>query len=56
MNGNTRAIRDYLAAIGSKGGKARAAKHDKNTLSNWGKLGGRPKKRMKGRDTTVRSK
>jgi general stress protein YciG len=35
-------IREYLASIGRKGGKARAAKHDKATLSKWGKKGGRP--------------
>jgi hypothetical protein len=36
-------IREFLARIGRKGGKARAAKHDKATLSKWAKLGGRPK-------------
>jgi len=39
-----KAIREYLQRIGSKGGKARAAKHDKATLSKWAKKGGRPKK------------
>jgi hypothetical protein len=38
------AIKQYLAKIGSQGGKARAAKHDKATLRKWAKLGGRPKK------------
>jgi hypothetical protein len=37
-----KAIREYLAKIGSKGGKARAAKYDKGTLRKWAKLGGRP--------------
>jgi hypothetical protein len=37
-------IREYLKKIGSQGGKARAAKHDKQTLSKWAKLGGRPPK------------
>lgn len=37
-------IREYLAGIGRKGGKARAARHSKATLSRWAKLGGRPKK------------
>ena len=37
-------IREYLAKIGRKGGKARAAKYDKATLSKWAKLGGRPRK------------
>jgi general stress protein YciG len=35
-------IREYLVAIGRKGGKARAKKHDKATLSKWAKKGGRP--------------
>jgi hypothetical protein len=42
--GTRAAIRGYLARIGSKGGKARAAKHSKATLSRWAKLGGRPPK------------
>ena len=36
-------IREFLAKAGRKGGKARAAKHDKATLRKWGKKGGRPK-------------
>ena len=36
-------VREYLAEIGRKGGKARAKKHDKATLSKWAKKGGRPK-------------
>ena len=40
-------IRDYLAKIGRKGGKARAAKYDKATLHKWAKLGGRPPKKGK---------
>ena len=40
-------IRDYLAKLGRKGGKARAAKYDKATLSRWAKLGGRPPKEGK---------
>lgn len=38
-------ISRYLSRIGSIGGKARAAKHDSKTISEWGKLGGRPKKK-----------
>ncbi len=38
-------IRDYLASIGRKGGKARAKKYGKTTLSKWAKLGGRPPKK-----------
>ncbi|MGA7226349.1 MAG: hypothetical protein WBX16_26075 [Candidatus Acidiferrales bacterium] len=35
-------IRDFLAKTGRKGGKARAAKYNKATLSKWAKKGGRP--------------
>jgi hypothetical protein len=38
-------IREYLASIGRKGGKARAARHSKAMLSKWAKLGGRPPKK-----------
>ncbi len=38
-------IREYLARIGRRGGKARAAKYDKKTLSKWAKKGGRPPKK-----------
>jgi hypothetical protein len=37
-------IREYLAAIGSRGGKKRAALYDKATLRAWAKKGGRPAK------------
>jgi hypothetical protein len=37
-------IRQYLSAIGRKGGLARAANHGKETLSKWAKKGGRPPK------------
>jgi hypothetical protein len=40
-------ISEYLAGIGSKGGKARAKNHNAATLSKWAKLGGRPKKSKK---------
>jgi general stress protein YciG len=39
------AIREYLRRIARKGGKARAAKYDKATLSEWAKKGGRPPKK-----------
>jgi len=42
-----KAIRNFLAKAGSKGGKARAAKYDKATLRKWAKLGGRPPKAQK---------
>lgn len=38
-------IRDFLKRTGSKGGKARAAKYDKATLSKWASKGGRPPKK-----------
>jgi len=38
-------IREYLASIGRKGGKARAARYDKMTLSKWARKGGRPPKK-----------
>ena len=44
---NENVIREYLAKIGRKGGKARAAKYDKATLSKWAKKGGRPPKKGK---------
>lgn len=33
----------YFQATGAIGGKARAEKHSKAQLSEWGKMGGRPK-------------
>jgi hypothetical protein len=44
MKKDDKMIRDYLASIGRKGGKARAAKYGKATLSKWAKKGGRPPK------------
>jgi hypothetical protein len=44
MRQENKLIQQYLASIGSKGGKARAAKYDELTLSEWAKRGGRPKK------------
>jgi general stress protein YciG len=38
-------VREYLAEIGRKGGKSRAKRHDKATLSKWAKKGGRPPKK-----------
>lgn len=39
-------IRLVQTRLASAGGKARAAKYDHATLSEWGKRGGRPKKRV----------
>jgi general stress protein YciG len=47
MKKSDMAIREYLAAIGSEGGKARAEKYDRATLSKWAKKGGRPPKKGK---------
>jgi hypothetical protein len=33
----------YFQRTGAEGGKARAKKHSKKQLSEWAKLGGRPK-------------
>jgi len=41
-------IREYLASMGRKGGKARAAKYDKAMLSKWARKGGRPPKSKEG--------
>ena len=37
-----------MRRIARKGGKARAAKYDKATLSEWAKKGGRPQQKEKG--------
>jgi hypothetical protein len=41
------AVEQYIRQVASLGGKARAGKYDKKTLSKWAKLGGRPKKKGK---------
>jgi hypothetical protein len=43
------AVRKFIRRITSLGGKARAAKYDKKTLSKWAKKGGRPRKRKEQR-------
>ena len=42
MKDHDKVIRQYLREIARKGGKARAKKYDKKTLSKWGRKGGRP--------------
>jgi hypothetical protein len=37
-------VLEYLAKIGSKGGKSRAKRYDRATLRKWARLGGRPRK------------
>jgi hypothetical protein len=44
MRDTEKAVRQYLSRIASKGGKARAEKYDKATLSKWARKGGRPRK------------
>ncbi len=46
--GMDKVLREYLAKLGRKGGKARAAKYGKSTLSKWAKKGGRPLKKKRG--------
>jgi hypothetical protein len=46
------AVKKYLAEMASKGGKARAAKYDKKTLSQWAKKGDRPPKKGSKRGTS----
>jgi hypothetical protein len=43
-----KAVREFLAKAGARGGKARAAKYPKSTLRKWAKKGGRPPKTGKG--------
>ena len=38
-------VRAYLKRLAKKGGRAQKQKYDKATLSKWGKLGGRPRKK-----------
>jgi general stress protein YciG len=40
-------IREYLSTIGRKGGEQRAKKHDTETLREWARKGGRPRKETK---------
>ncbi|MFL6451981.1 MAG: hypothetical protein ACJ746_30590 [Bryobacteraceae bacterium] len=37
-------VMEYFRKVGAEGGKARAKKHSERKLSEWGKLGGRPRK------------
>jgi hypothetical protein len=38
---------ELMRQMGSLGGKARAKKYDKATLSKWAKKGGRPRKKAR---------
>jgi len=37
-------LRKYLKSLGRKGGQATLKKHGKKQMTEWGKLGGRPRK------------
>jgi hypothetical protein len=39
----TPAVKRFYKQLASTGGKARAAKYDKATLSRWARKGGRPR-------------
>jgi hypothetical protein len=41
----TAAVKEYVRAVASMGGKARAKKYPKGTLKKWARLGGRPPKK-----------
>jgi general stress protein YciG len=45
MKDMDKTVKEYLSRIASKGGKARAEKYDRATLSKWAKKGGRPPKK-----------
>jgi hypothetical protein len=44
----TPAVKRFYKQVSSAGGKARAAKYDHKTLSEWAKKGGRPRKDAQG--------
>jgi hypothetical protein len=41
------AILEFFRATGSRGGTTRAEKYTKRQLSEWGKKGGRPRKKLR---------
>ena len=45
-------VLEYFRKTGAMGGKARAKNHSKKQLSEWAKMGGRPKKSGKGKKQT----
>jgi len=44
-------VMEYFKKTGAIGGKTRAAKYSRKQLSEWGKLGGRPKGSKKQQQT-----
>ena len=38
-----KAVMEFFKETGAQGGKARAERHSKEQLAEWGKKGGRPK-------------
>ena len=49
-------VMEYFRKTGSMGGTARAEKHSKKQLSEWGKLGGRPRGSGKKKAKSKRAK
>jgi general stress protein YciG len=43
-------IQKAMQMMGRKGGRATVSKYGKKKMREWGKLGGRPRKRPKGDD------
>jgi hypothetical protein len=48
-------VKRFYRQVSSAGGKARAAKYDHKTLSEWAKKGGRPRKDAQGQGAQARS-
>ena len=48
-------VMEYFRRTGAIGGKNRAKKHSKEQLSEWGRMGGRPKGSGKNRDRKGRN-
>jgi len=44
---HTDPVREFLAKAGRKGGQALLKKYGRRQLREWGKLGGRPRKKAK---------
>jgi hypothetical protein len=51
----TPAVKRFYRQVSSAGGKARAAKYDHKTLSEWAKKGGRPRKDAQGQGGQAKS-
>ena len=42
-------VREFLAKVGSKGGRTTVKKYGRRQMKEWGKLGGRPPKKKAGK-------